>query len=62
MGLIASRGGGGGGGGLVPVFLRTHSKQLKASHHQSVTETPLKWRFADGSMVAQYCGGLDQYF
>ena len=60
MGLIASRGG--GGGGLVPVFLRTHSKQLKASHHQSVTETPLKWRFADGSMVAQYCGGLDQYF
>ena len=46
------------GGGVVPVFLRKHNIQLKAGHHRSASETPLKWRFADGPMMDQYCDFL----
>ena len=27
---------------------------LKTSHHRSASETPFKWRFADGPMRAQH--------
>ena len=30
------------------------SKQLKASHHHPVSETPFKWRVAGGQKIENY--------
>ena len=38
------------------VFMRDGQRiyiELKASHHQPISETPFKWRYASGSMIAR---------
>ena len=69
--MCGSKGGGGNGSGPPEnlkniVFLRnTGLDQLKIKklpsqhsmlgHHWHASETPFKWRFAGGSMIAAYC-------
>ena len=31
------------------------SKHVKVSHHRPTNETPFKWRFTGGPIVARYC-------
>ena len=40
--------------GVHKVFLRKHSNQLKAGHHQSTSLMPFKWYFVGWQMMAQH--------